>query len=421
MQCRLIYRTTDSTIYRWTGSAWTAEVAATQIVGQLIAGQIAAGAIGTEQLAARAVAARHLLVSDFTNLVPDSGITDAPSWTNLGGWTIQNSGPAFTGENWTFADVSAGSTGNFMSGFWTVEAGKDYFASIQARSNGSGQTILLTVQLQWCRTDGSFIGYSVLRIPAQGAIPATVTTYSGSFVAPAEATSCRFIWTVAAPLTGRAYVGSPIVRLKNGGELIVDGTLKAQHIEFETLTGGLMAPSGIITKAAQIENAVIKNAHIDDATITGAKIANLTVDTINIKDRAITDQIIDEITSKAITRNVTNQSAHTMTITLAQPADIIFGGYLEMHKTSKGTGRSVLESWITLDGVELSRTRDTIQVTNIKSYDFMRTAKLRAGTHYLRIMYSSTDGYNGQVGSQTPANDDFYLRNMNLFVFRSYK
>ncbi|MDQ7776276.1 MAG: phage tail protein [Paracoccus aminovorans] len=293
----MIYRTTDGTIYRWTGSAWTAEVAATQIVGQLIAGQIAAGAIGTEQLAARAVAARHMVISDFTNLVPDANIADAASWTNNGGWAIQTSGPAFTGERWAAVTVSNAAAAAFISDYWTVEQGSEYFASIQARGGASGQVIRLNAYVQWFKTDGSLISSSYLRTAGAGAIPFTITTYEGSFVAPSEATRARMVWSLDTS-TGTAYVGSPIVRQKNAGKLIVDGTLQARHIEFETLTGGLMAPAGIITKAAQIDDAVIRNAHIENGTITnakignaeiqGAKIANLTVDTINIKDGAVT-------------------------------------------------------------------------------------------------------------------------------------
>lgn len=268
----MIYRTTDSTIYRWTGSAWTAEVAATQIVGQLIAGQIAAGAIGAEQLAAQSVAARHLVVTDFTNRVPDSGIKDAGSWVNNGGWTIGPSAPPFTGENWTAVAVSSATAGEFISGNWPVEAGKEYFASAMTRNNSASNSLLLQIGIRWLDASGAILSTSLVRGTGQGPIPVGNATHSGSFVAPAGAITARFYWSIPLASTGTAFVGSPVVRLKNGGELIVDGTLKARHIEFETLTGGLMAPAGIITKAAQIEDAVIRNAHIQDATITRLKI-----------------------------------------------------------------------------------------------------------------------------------------------------
>lgn len=268
----MIYRTTDATIYRWTGSAWSAEVAATQIVGQLIAGQIAAGAIGTEQLAARAVAARHMVISDFTNLVPDAGIADPASWSNLGGWVVTSQGVGFDAERRTSVTLSASTAGNFMSDFFTVEQGAEYYVSIQARPFASGDSLTIHVTLQWQAADGSFLGFSLIRNQGAGPIPFATSKFEASVAAPAGAVRARMIWSIPVSSTGTAFIGSPVVRQKNAGKLIVNGTLQARHIEFETLTGGLMAPAGIITKAAQIENSVIKNAHIEDATITRLKI-----------------------------------------------------------------------------------------------------------------------------------------------------
>ena len=120
-------------------------------------------------------------------------------------------------------------------------------------------------------------------------------------VAPAGATQVRLIFRIDAggyTAGGHVAFSAPVMRRKGTGELIVDGTIRGTHIVFGTLTGGLMASTGIITKAAQIDDAVIRNAHIENGTITnakigdaeirGAKIANLTVDTINIKDGAVT-------------------------------------------------------------------------------------------------------------------------------------
>lgn len=298
----MIYRTTDSTIYRWTGTAWTAEVAATQIVGQLIAGQIAAGAIGTEQLAAGAVAARHMLVADWTNLVPNADISDAGSWGIAAPWLRGESGGLFTGSHWVWLDVPAtGGVSPFCNSLpFVVDAEREYLASIQARTNGAGQVVNLRVWMRWFTTDGTLISESNVRAYAEP-LSHVVARYTASIVAPVTATRARVLWAVdyGASATGsRVYVGSPEVRRKNGGELIVDGTIRGTHIEAETITGGLLAAAGIITRAAQIEDAVIRNAHLQNAAITNAKIANaeitgakiaeLTVDTINIANGAVT-------------------------------------------------------------------------------------------------------------------------------------
>jgi hypothetical protein len=45
----------------------------------------------------------------------------------------------------------------------------------------------------------------------------------------------------------------------------INGKVEADHIMANTITGGLIAASGVITKSAQIENALIKNVHITNA------------------------------------------------------------------------------------------------------------------------------------------------------------
>jgi hypothetical protein len=56
-----------------------------------------------------------------------------------------------------------------------------------------------------------------------------------------------------------------------------DGTVTADKIVANTITGGLMATSGIITNSAQINDALITNAKIEDAAITNAKIEDAAV------------------------------------------------------------------------------------------------------------------------------------------------
>lgn len=56
-----------------------------------------------------------------------------------------------------------------------------------------------------------------------------------------------------------------------------DGTVTADKIVANTITGGLMAASGIITNSAQINDALITNAKIQNAAITNAKIEDAAV------------------------------------------------------------------------------------------------------------------------------------------------
>ncbi|WP_423208411.1 hypothetical protein [Paracoccus yeei] len=249
--------------------------------GTIVSSKIAAQAIGAQQIASDAISARHLLVSDPTNLVPNADISDPQSWGIPSPWGYGVSGPAYKGSHATYLDVTNAETGlspNVVSQQFVVDTGKEYYASIQARTNGAGQTVLLNCIVQLLRTDGTLITSYAVRAAAEGSVGNAVTTYEGSFVAPIEATRARIYWNVQkSGSNGRIFVGSPEVRPKANGKLIVDGTLKARHIEFETLTGGLMAPTGIITKTGQIDNLVV----------TGAKIADLTIGAVKIGKNAL--------------------------------------------------------------------------------------------------------------------------------------
>ena len=218
------------------------------------------GAIGAREIAVDAIAARHLMVADFTNLVPNADLSDAASWTIPAAWTRGLSGTAFSGMYWTHID--AGSVGSVFSLPFSVEAGAEYLCSIEARSNSASDNMILFAVIQWQQTDGTLLSNSIIRGNA-GPVPNSRQTYSASLVAPSGATRARVQWYLHASSTaGRLYVGSPSVRLKYGGKMMLDGDLEARHIKVGTLTGGLMAATGIITKVGQIDDAVIRRAHI---------------------------------------------------------------------------------------------------------------------------------------------------------------
>ena len=70
-----------------------------------------------------------------------------------------------------------------------------------------------------------------------------------------------------------------------------DSFIASDKIVANTITGGLLATSGIITNSAQI----------NDAVITSAKIENLAVTTIKVANRAITSQTSVEVASASTT------------------------------------------------------------------------------------------------------------------------
>lgn len=59
------------------------------------------------------------------------------------------------------------------------------------------------------------------------------------------------------------------------GDLIIDGTVLARHIQAHSITADHIGTNEIIASAANIKDGIITNAHIANATITDAKIASL--------------------------------------------------------------------------------------------------------------------------------------------------
>lgn len=121
------------------------------------------------------------------------------------------------------------------------------------------------------------------------------------------------------------YVGGA-----DGWGLVVtdSGVISGDKIVANTITGGLLATSGIITNSAQIE----------DAVVTNAKIENLAVTTIKVADRAITSQ-----TSTSISSASTTSTAYTTLATLsfnAQSANeqVLVGGFFEMFINNNSDG-----------------------------------------------------------------------------------
>jgi hypothetical protein len=73
-------------------------------------------------------------------------------------------------------------------------------------------------------------------------------------------------------------------------ELMVESgsILASDKIIANSITGGLIAASGVITTSAQIDDAVITGANIASAAITNAKIGDAAVDTLQLAGQAVT-------------------------------------------------------------------------------------------------------------------------------------
>jgi len=404
----MIYRTTDGIIYRWTGAAWTAEVSATQIVGKLIAGQIAAGAVGTEQLAAKAVTASKMLIADLSNLVVNNWTGgDFDGWATSGDVTIEDRTDAVfaTGGIAGYMAVFRGGDAWVRSPGSSVSRGDEYYCEVYVRRSATsipdGSAM---VQVRWTLNDGT-ASYST--IGSVGAATTVTTLVSGIVVAPDNAVDAS-IWIRpnVAGTTGTVFLARPTLRRANSGKLIVDGTLQARHIEVETLTGGLMAPAGIITKAAQIDDLVVRRAHLQDASVNALKIAG----------NALYIPYLFTAADRTIATSDTS-AAQVLAFDRAIP-DFEGGGYLvafnayfdgTANRDAYGMARLVL------DGTEVARTKFGVRTSGADSYSMFPVVLLgsASGTGATRIRVYV---WNARWDSDTATSSPYVLRNIKLTV-----
>jgi len=83
---RTVYLTSDNKLYRHTG----APTGATGFTVAVDGGDIVAGSIVAGKIAAGSIIASKLAVADFTNLVPDSEISDTGVWPSGTGLSIRS-------------------------------------------------------------------------------------------------------------------------------------------------------------------------------------------------------------------------------------------------------------------------------------------------------------------------------------------
>lgn len=264
----LVYLTTDHKLYRWTGSAWTAEVPTTDLTGLVTSSQ--------------------LIIADTSNLCED------PGFELLGaGWSSTTNGYGLSTSSRTGTYAMARVYGGVTSSFalsnnlrFDVSEGATFRISGYVKRNATGVCSSVGVHINWRAADGSFLELAGATMPQAS----TTTSYqrvSGLVTAPAGAAYAFVDLIIDGHSAGTFYWDDIYCYRANAGELTVDGTIYGNHIAANTITGGLLATSGIITQVGQIDDAIVTNAKIADATIQGAKIANLAVGTLQVANNAV--------------------------------------------------------------------------------------------------------------------------------------
>jgi hypothetical protein len=269
----------------------------------ITAGKIAAGAVSATEIAAGAVIASRIAVADFTNLVPDSEVADAGVWPAGSGGEFALVNPSTSGfisRGHIRRPSGFATTGDRASGSQTrisIKAGQEYWWQYQVFRVG-GTTMRSVAQIIWHDAAGTQITAPVL-----GSYTANTTagiqTRNGVITPPANAVSGTWRWLVRGEDTdSEVQFASPELRIRNGGELIVDGAISANKIAASAVTADKIAASAI--DATKIAAGSITSVELASSSVTTVKLAAGAVTADTIATNAVTTA---KINAGAVTAN----------------------------------------------------------------------------------------------------------------------
>lgn len=301
------------------GTAQIANLAVTDAkIATLDAAKISTGFLDAARIDANTITSRMIAIGDFTNLVSGSDFeTPALIPWNIdaaAGWAVGATNLAHSGARVLQATGSSGNTLRTFQGSIPVQAGDRYYVEFWARrsTDWNGTTANSKLRIGYSGGGVSAISYAATDFSA-----GTWVKRTGEFVIPEGSTSMD-ITLVKDSTAGWLYIDDIVVRRMFTGELIVDGSIIAQHLATNSVTSDKVFANAITT-AKIATNAVTANeiaaltivaGNIASNAITTAKIAALQIEAGHIKTNAIT---ADKILAGAITAVKIDTDAITST------------------------------------------------------------------------------------------------------------
>ena len=266
--------------------------------GAITASKIVAGTITGTEIAANSITTSKLVISDFSNLVPNgsfsSGNPEVPpavgtveivanQWTNWGtNWIIEektNTAVAAYANSPTpyFGTVPTASanTGTYAMDWASCKAGDKFYTSLSAavRSGAGAYTAAdFRYIIYWLYSDGTTTSSNFYF--AANSLSATWTTLENVVTAPAGAISIRMrvYKDNGAIATNVICFTNAIVRRMASAELLVDGSITANALASNSITAGKIS-IGAVT-ASKLQTVDTSNVfgdydHADSAFYSG--------------------------------------------------------------------------------------------------------------------------------------------------------
>ncbi|KQV31154.1 phage tail protein [Rhizobium sp. Root1204] len=305
--------TVNGKLYRWNGTAYVVDVASSDITGQIIGNQIADLAITNPKLAAAAVdaaklannavtntkiaddaistpklqansvvasviaasaiTAKHMVLTDWSNLVPDNQMLDSSgvSWSMANGWH-QHLETVFNGSknSWVFDGGPWGSGGFTVrnsSRPFPVKGGREYRCSSGIYSNHAYQA---QTRISWVNAAGAEISYFDYHVRIAAAFTGAVV--STNVTAPTDAVTAVINTFVQRDNTlGPVYFGAIGCFERNAAELIVDGSIITNMLMAGAITADKLGANSVV--AGKIAAGAVSATEIAAGAITTGKLA----------------------------------------------------------------------------------------------------------------------------------------------------
>ena len=259
-------------------------------IANLNAGKITAGTLDAERIGAKTIAVEKLVVTNFTNLVPDPALLGDLSnvWGTTSGatWSMEIAATSNSaiGKMIKVTLNNAGGETKLASMF-TALPGEKYNVSVRTQ-NGTGGTSTARFGIRWFNKDGATITTSLFAEPST-----SWGTFGGVVEAPAGAVqgAAALSWTAGA--TGALHFADMSIIRMTSTELLVDGAVISRTIATDAVVARTIAADQI--EAGHIKSNAITSDKINAGAITAVKIAGNSITGDKIAANTITaDKII---------------------------------------------------------------------------------------------------------------------------------
>ncbi|MTH61211.1 hypothetical protein [Paracoccus litorisediminis] len=204
------------------------------------------------RLETNSVLASSMAIGDTTNLVPDSDLKDAASWTLSGGAALDLPRQVIVLPN------TAGANRLASTKLFSVEPNFEYFFA--ATCGAPGVTAgSIRLQLRWADASGNWLSWTPNN---DVAATASALRIERSAKAPANARFAAFYVQALSTVNAAVDVSLPSVRVKTGTILMEDGAITGAK---------LIKTEAVITETAQIKELTVNEGHFT-GTLSAAKL-----------------------------------------------------------------------------------------------------------------------------------------------------